>query len=145
MHLTLLYLYTVIYAKYVLNNKGLTSIPSNIGVTETYVDLQRNTISSINITNLAAFTRLTNFYIAYNKVTHVAPDAFINNPLTVLVLSYNPLVEAPNLTAVRNTLQTLHLANCSLSQLQPGYFEGFDSLKILVLNYNDFVTLEDCV
>lgn len=120
---------------------NLTGIPDDIPADVEEIHLAGN---SFVVIRDYAFSRsqLTEVNLASCGIENISELAFQGSPLISLYLEYNELKAAPNLTAVKSTLQTLSLSGNPLLVVDSpsgwnDYVSGFSNLETLdLLNIN---------
>lgn len=126
-------------------NPGITRLPQHW--LPRLPDLQCLTLIGCRFSQLPEMTapeRLLALDLEHNRITwdaqqQVRFNGFLN--LEILDLSHNPLIEAPNLTALHR-LQNLDLSGCCLTQLPQG-LQAIDTPYWLNLSDNQFTHLPD--
>ena len=77
-------------------------------------DLSRNEISSVRSGDFTAWQMLSLLYLNYNKIHHVAIDAFLPNHIRNLMVTNNQLVCVPHVQGQNETLTHLLLSHNKL-------------------------------
>ena len=78
------------------------------------VDLSRNEISSVRSGDFTAWQMLSLLYLNYNKIHHVAIDAFLPNHVRNLMVTNNQLVCVPDVQGQNEILSYLFLSHNKL-------------------------------
>ncbi|XP_062373973.1 toll-like receptor 1 [Sardina pilchardus] len=133
-----------------LTDKNLTAIPPNLPNKIEYLDVSYNNIARIEDGQLTNLTNLCLLKATHCNLKFISPDAFTNNKIKVLNISYNLLKVIPNMNL--NTFRIIDLSsNNYFSYALPDSFSKFNNLEILVLGsqnatslkLGDFSVLED--
>ncbi|XP_065197766.1 leucine-rich repeat-containing protein 15-like [Sycon ciliatum] len=147
--------------------KGLTTAPTGYPLTTQYVNLRRNSITSLNGNEFDGLRSLTNLnlgsndlstlpvgifkdlvslkelYIHVNRITSLPAGVF--KPLASLRLTWiwaNRITSLPrNIFDGLSNLEFLHLGHNYLASLPVGIFNGLSSLEDLILFDNKFTSL----
>ncbi|XP_067906149.1 leucine-rich repeat-containing G-protein coupled receptor 5-like [Heterodontus francisci] len=117
---------------------GLTTIPANLSVFTSYLDLSMNNITELPQNGLFNIHFLEELRLAGNDLTHIPMGAFAGlYNLKVLMLQNNRLGEVPE-EALQNlqSLQSLRLDANHISVVPPNCFNGLLSLRHLWLDDN---------
>ncbi|CAF1477518.1 unnamed protein product [Adineta ricciae] len=135
-----------------LSSNKLVHIPSLVNFTElTYIDFHNNFIEEIK-SNI--FTNLTHVYLidlSYNRIKHIAHDAFVNLYLPTLLLHNNQLHSLESVTPhnvltsflypINRTLQKLYLNDNFLHDFNP--IRNLSTLYTLHLDNNQIKDLSE--
>ncbi|XP_048356896.1 leucine-rich repeat-containing G-protein coupled receptor 5 isoform X1 [Sphaerodactylus townsendi] len=122
---------------------GLTSVPANLSVFASYLDLSMNNISKLPSSSLNNLRFLEELRLAGNGLTHIPKGAFAGLfSLKVLMLQNNLLHQVPA-EALQNlrTLQSLRLDANHISFVPPNCFSGLVSLRHLWLDDNSLTDI----
>ncbi|XP_054844379.1 leucine-rich repeat-containing G-protein coupled receptor 5 isoform X2 [Eublepharis macularius] len=122
---------------------GLTSVPANLSVFASYLDLSMNNISKLPSSSLHNLRFLEELRLAGNGLAHVPKGAFAGLfSLKVLMLQNNMLRQVPA-EALQNlhTLQSLRLDANHISFVPPNCFNGLISLRHLWLDDNSLTDI----
>ncbi|XP_077194933.1 leucine-rich repeat-containing G-protein coupled receptor 5 [Paroedura picta] len=122
---------------------GLTSVPANLSIFTSYLDLSMNNISKLPSSSLQNLRFLEELRLAGNGLTHIPKGAFAGLfSLKVLMLQNNLLQQVPA-EALQNlhALQSLRLDANHISFVPPSCFNGLVSLRHLWLDDNSLTDI----
>ncbi|XP_028674399.2 leucine-rich repeat-containing G-protein coupled receptor 5-like [Erpetoichthys calabaricus] len=117
---------------------GLTTLPANLSVFTSYLDVSMNNITQLSSSALLNLHFLEELRLAGNDLTHIPPGTFSGLfNLKVLMLQNNQLRQVPS-EALRNlrNLQSLRLDANHIHSVPPNCFDGLVSLRHLWLDDN---------
>ncbi|KAM3833103.1 leucine-rich repeat-containing G-protein coupled receptor 5 isoform 2-T2 [Vipera latastei] len=122
---------------------GLASVPANLSVFTSYLDLSMNNISKLSLNSLHKLRFLEELRLAGNSLTYIPRGAFAGQfRLKVLMLQNNLLRQVPS-EALQNlhSLQSLRLDANHISFISPNCFNGLVSLRYLWLDDNSLTEI----
>ncbi|CAJ1084233.1 toll-like receptor 13 [Xyrichtys novacula] len=136
---------TVEYTKYVgevpvvCSDRDLTSVPVDIPKNATSLDLNSNSILTINRTELSRLWKLRNLQIESNSLSHIVDRAFEDLvQLTQLLLGSNHLTTlADGMFQGLSKLEDLSVEKNQITCISPLAFQPLASLKKVDLCYNE--------
>ncbi|XP_076152676.1 toll-like receptor 1 [Alosa pseudoharengus] len=124
-----------------LRHLKLTAIPPNLPKKTEYLDVSYNNIARIEDGQLINLTNLCFLKATHCNLKFISPDAFINNKIKVLNVSYNLLKVIPNMNL--NTFRIIDLSsNNYFSYALPDSFSKFNNLEILALGSQNATSLK---
>ncbi|XP_078620900.1 uncharacterized protein LOC144887513 [Branchiostoma floridae x Branchiostoma japonicum] len=124
------------------SNKDLSVIPPDIPTTVEKLYLDRNRISEVNNSHIAAFPNLRELHLPRNSIRTVPGQTFANLPnLEILSLASNN-VSVVDVYAFRNSpkLKYIFLNRNSLVEV-PKDLQRLETLEILALDHNNIRTV----
>ncbi|KAI8509607.1 hypothetical protein Bbelb_120350 [Branchiostoma belcheri] len=124
-------------------NRGLTSVPQDLPTDITYLDLDHNTITTLNQSDFTRYRSLTRLAFQRNRISMIHNKTFHNlTSLTRLSLNVNHLTTLPaDIFEGLENLQELWLSTNKLTSLPAGIFEGLGNLQALDLFNNQLTSL----
>lgn len=127
-----------------MNSNNLTTItpfPDDIKIRT--LELSDNLLTNIKRDYFATLKYLLDIDLSLNFITHVDPEAFLDNPgLITINLNANPIqpVEGPFLVA--RSLLYLYMQECTLSKINSQFFSNLTTLNKLDLSGNPLRVIE---
>ena len=106
------------FAVYNGDDQGHTTIPGDISVTETVINLIKNSITSLGPNEFSEYTSLEDLRLNDNDITTIDPSAFSGTQLKILYLERNKLAEFPDLSVVSGTLEELGLTKNPITTVE---------------------------
>ncbi|XP_073476142.1 leucine-rich repeat-containing G-protein coupled receptor 5 [Aquarana catesbeiana] len=120
------------------SDRGLNTLPTNLSIFTTYLDLSMNNITKLPSGALHNLHYLEELRLAGNDLTYIPKGAFAGlSSLKVLMLQNNQLKQVPS-DAFHNlrSLQSLRLDANHINYVPPNSFNGLLSLRHLWLDDN---------
>ncbi|XP_030641552.1 leucine-rich repeat-containing G-protein coupled receptor 5-like [Chanos chanos] len=119
-------------------NRGLTSLPANLSIFTSYLDLSMNNLMTLPDNAFSNLNFLEELRLAGNGLTHMSENGFSGlHNLKVLMLQNNRLTQVPGEALRRlKKLQSLSLDANHISVVPPDCFEGLSSLRHLWMDDN---------
>ena len=139
MPLYLLYLVLITSVKggrYYKHTSGLLTIPNITETWATEVYLYRNKITSIPSNALQHATNTWYLDLRYNSIANTSEEAFSGIPIQKLFLDYNPLTHFPYFPNINNTLTSLGLSYCKITNATWNLVVPYSNLEALNLGLN---------
>ena len=99
-----------------------------------YLAFKHNNL--LKMPDVTGMGRLSSLAVQNNFFTAIPGKPFINNRLSLINLSRNKLVQAPDLEGACETVSNFNLNSNKLTHLPHNYFKGCMKLKIVSLNGN---------
>ncbi|KAL0963026.1 hypothetical protein UPYG_G00348660 [Umbra pygmaea] len=114
---------------------GMKSIPGEISVDTTLLDLQNNKITEIKENDFKALKGLLTLILVNNQITIIHPKAFISlGKLQRLYLSKNHLKDMPS--NMPKNLQELRIHENHITKIKKASFEGMAQVIVMELGSN---------
>ena len=101
----------------------------------THLQLKENKLL-LKMPNITGMTGLLELTVQGTLITAIPGKPFINNRLEQIELSFNKLIQAPNLEGACTTLTIFSVGFNKLTYLPYDYFDGCKKLKIIGLSGN---------
>ncbi len=124
--------------EYVRVDEGLTTIPGNIPLDVTHVDLSENQLTEVPDGSFSPYTSL--MVLSLNRNSNLAvigARALCGTVIGYLKLKKCAITSVPNITCIGDTLETLDLSHNRITMLNQGDFEGLSVLRTVWLSWND--------
>ncbi|KAJ2947721.1 hypothetical protein O0L34_g9497 [Tuta absoluta] len=106
------------------------------------LDLSKNRINIIDAAAISAMPSLSRLDLSENRIYDLPPQMFEAAPnLEILHLSRNYFSDVPKFQS--DSLRTLHLSNCQISNLKPDSLLAMNSLLAIDLSINEIEQIPD--
>ena len=125
------------------NNRRLAAIPNVTSSSITGILLFSNRITSIPSYALRGATSALRVDLQKNLISTTSEDAFKGTPILILSLGFNPLAHFPYFPHIDNTLRTLNLIRCKITNTNWDLVVPYTHLKDLTLNSNAIKHMPD--
>ena len=125
-------------------HQGFTRVPhEGISADVTVMHLQFNSLTVLGPFEFSNYTKLEACNLNKNDIRTVSDLAFVNTPLTTMLLSSNELTSFPNLTVVANTLAYLDVSGNSIASIDGDLLSQLVNIIFLQLTDNPLITWPD--